>query len=150
MTVSREGHDVSFALVGAEPGEVDAPFWWWDDWEKLTYRDVSGTADLEYRVEPGAVKESVVLDAAPATRTSWTWRIDSDSLTPTMGEAGSVVFTDDAGTAVLMIPTPGAYARLERCCGSVRERRGTAACVHLEGVRRLMAIHTSCGPVLAA
>lgn len=106
VTVSRDGHDVSFALVGAEPGPVAAPFWWWDDWEELTYRDVSGSADLEYRVEPGAVKESLVLDAVPARRSSWTWRIDAGSLTPSLAEADSVVFTDAAGTEVLMIPTP--------------------------------------------
>lgn len=109
VTVSREGHDVSFSLVGAEPGEIAAPFWWWDDWEQLTYRDVVGSADLEYRVEPGGVKESLVLDAAPERRTSWTWRIDAGSLTPALGEADSVVFTDRAGAAVLMIPTPVAF-----------------------------------------
>ncbi|MBD8478727.1 PA14 domain-containing protein [Microbacterium sp. CFBP 8794] len=106
VTVSREGHDVSFALVGAEAGEVAAPFWWWDDWEELTYRDVTGGADLEYRVEPGGVKESLVLDAAPVSRSSWTWRIDAGSLTPALGEADSVVFTDGSGAEVLMIPTP--------------------------------------------
>ncbi|WP_144785580.1 PA14 domain-containing protein, partial [Microbacterium sp. BH-3-3-3] len=109
VTVSREGHDVSFSLIGAEPGEVEAPFWWWDDWEELTYRDVSGSADLEYRVEPGAVKESLVLDAPPAWRTTWTWRIDAGSLTPSVGEADSVTFADAAGNAVLMIPTPIAF-----------------------------------------
>ncbi|MEV7874681.1 PA14 domain-containing protein [Microbacterium sp. NPDC089188] len=106
VTVSRDGHDVSFALTGAAPGEVAAPFWWWDDWEELTYRDVSGTADLEYRVEPGAVKESLVLDAVPGYRSSWTWRIDAGSMTPSLGEADSVVFTDRTGADVLMIPTP--------------------------------------------
>ncbi|MEZ3155338.1 PA14 domain-containing protein [Microbacterium sp. BWR-S6Y] len=106
VTVSREGHDVSFELLGAQAGDVVAPFWWWDDWEELTYRDVSGTADLEYRVEPGGVKESLVLDAAPAHRSAWTWRIDAGSLTPTLGEADSVVFTDASGAEVLMIPTP--------------------------------------------
>lgn len=106
VTVSREGHNVSFELLGAQAGDVVAPFWWWDDWEELTYRDVSGTADLEYRVEPGGVKESLVLDAAPAHRSAWTWRIDAGSLTPTLGEADSVVFTDASGAEVLMIPTP--------------------------------------------
>ncbi|WP_314455390.1 PA14 domain-containing protein, partial [uncultured Microbacterium sp.] len=106
VTVSRDGHDVSFSLVGAEPGDVSAPFWWWDDWEQLTYRDVSGSADLEYRVEPGGVKESLVLDAAPERRVSWTWRIEAGSLTPALGDADSVTFTDEAGAAVLMIPTP--------------------------------------------
>lgn len=106
VTVSRNGHDVSFSLVGAEPGDVAAPFWWWDDWEQLTYRDVTGSADLEYRVEAGGVKESLVLDAVPDRRTSWTWSIDAGSLTPSLAEADSVVFTDESGTEVLMIPTP--------------------------------------------
>jgi large repetitive protein len=104
--VSRDGHDVSFALLGAEAGDLAAPYWWWDDWEELTYRDVFGSADLEYRVEPGAVKESLVLDAAPERRSSWTWRIDAGSLTPAIGAADSVIFTDAAGAEVLMIPTP--------------------------------------------
>nr|WP_154923948.1 PA14 domain-containing protein [Microbacterium testaceum] len=68
-----------------------------------------GSADLEYHVEPGGVKESLVLDAAPERRTSWTWRIDAGTLTPAIGEADSVVFTDRAGTPVLMIPTPVAF-----------------------------------------
>ncbi|KTS62630.1 hypothetical protein NS206_09900 [Microbacterium testaceum] len=106
VEVSRDGHDVSFALLGAEPGELAAPYWWWDDWEELTYQDVFGNADLEYRVEPGAVKESLVLDAVPTKRSSWTWRIDAGSLTPALGEADSVIFTDAEGTEVLMIPTP--------------------------------------------
>ena len=106
VEVSRDGHDVSFALLGAEAGELAAPFWWWDDWEELTYQDVFGSADLEYRVEPGAVKESLVLDAAPTKRSSWTWRIDAGALTPSLGEADSVIFTDEAGAEVLMIPTP--------------------------------------------
>ncbi len=109
VTVTRQGHDVSFSLMGAEPGEVAAPFWWWDDWKQLTYRDVVGSSDLEYRIEPGAVKESVVLDAAPTWRTSWTWRIDAGALTPTLGEADSVTFTDADGAEVLMIPTPVAF-----------------------------------------
>lgn len=109
VTVSRDGHDVSFSLVGAEPGDLAAPFWWWDDWEQLTYRDVSGSADLEYRVEPGGVKESLVLDAAPERRTSWTWRIEAGTLTPSVGESDSVIFTDQAGADVLMIPTPIAF-----------------------------------------
>lgn len=106
VTVSRAGHDVSFSLVGAEPGDIAAPFWWWDDWEQLTYRDVSGDADLEYRVEPGGVKESLVLDAAPERRTSWTWRVEAAGLTPVPGQADSVTFTDEDGAAILMIPTP--------------------------------------------
>ncbi len=106
VSVSREGHDVSFSLVGAQPGEVSAPFWWWDDWQKLTYNDVTAGADLEYRVESGGVKESLVLDSAPASRTTWTWRIDAEGLTPSLGQADSVVFTDAAGAEVLMIPTP--------------------------------------------
>ncbi len=109
VTVSRDGHDVSFSLVGAAPGDVAAPFWWWDDWEQLTYRDVSAGADLEYRVEAGAVKESLVLDAAPSSRTSWTWRIDAGTLTPALGEADSVTFTDEDGAVILMIPTPVAF-----------------------------------------
>ncbi|MEV7766520.1 PA14 domain-containing protein [Microbacterium sp. NPDC086615] len=106
VEVSRDGHDVSFALLGAEAGELAAPFWWWDDWEELTYQDVFGSADLEYRVESGAVKESLVLDAVPTKRSSWTWRIDAGSLIPSLGDADSVIFTDTSGTDVLMIPTP--------------------------------------------
>lgn len=106
VTVSREGHEVSFSLVGAGPGTVDAPFWWWDDWEQLTYRDVKPGIDLEYRVERGAVKESILLDAVPSGRAAWTWRLDTGALVPRLAEADAVEFVDDAGTVVMMVPTP--------------------------------------------
>lgn len=106
VTVAREGHEVSFSLVSAGPGTVDAPFWWWDDWEQLTYRDVKPGIDLEYRVERGAVKESILLDAVPSGRAAWTWRLDTGALVPRLAEADAVEFVDDAGTVVMMVPTP--------------------------------------------
>lgn len=105
VTVTKDGHTVSFELVGAEDGDLESPFWWWDDWETLTYRDVKPGIDLEYKIEPGAVKESLVLETVP-TRTSWSWNLRAGELQPRLAEGGAVELVDQDDVPVLMIPTP--------------------------------------------
>lgn len=109
VTVTRDGHDISFALLGADAGELESPFWWWDDWENLTYRDVKPGVDLAYEIEQGAVKETLILSQPPTTRPSWTWTLDAGGLTPRLAEADSLEFVDEAGEVVLMVPTPVAW-----------------------------------------
>ncbi|MDT0116622.1 PA14 domain-containing protein [Microbacterium sp. PRF11] len=105
VTVERAGHEVSFSLIGATDGDPETPFWWWDDWEQITYRDVRPDTDLEYRIEPGAVKESLVLDRVPS-RSSWSWVLSAGDLEPRLAKAGAVELVDAAGEPVLLIPTP--------------------------------------------
>lgn len=108
VTVTRGGHEVSFSLLGAAEGAVEAPFWWWDDWDTLTYRNVIDHADLVYDVEPGAIKETLVLKQKPV-RSTWSWRLDPGELEPRQTEYDSVELVDESGEVVLVIPTPVAW-----------------------------------------
>ncbi|MBZ4488092.1 PA14 domain-containing protein [Microbacterium sp. cx-55] len=108
VTVSRDGHEVSFGLVGAEDASVQTPFWWWDDWDTVTYRDVADDVDMEYEVQKGAVKETLILKDVPS-RSRWTWRLDAGTLTPSLGEANTLELADADGEVVLTVPTPMAW-----------------------------------------
>ncbi|MGN8552568.1 UNVERIFIED_CONTAM: hypothetical protein OHV15_08290 [Microbacterium sp. SLM126] len=57
VVVSRRGHQVASSLVGADAGTTESPFWFWDAWDELAYRDVLPDADLEYTITAGSVKE---------------------------------------------------------------------------------------------
>lgn len=111
VSVSRDGHDVSFSLIGADAGRQETPFWFWDDWEKFAFRGTGDGEDLEYQIEPGAVKESVVLKKVPrAGKNSWSWRLEAGSLTPRLDAASSALELVDAdGNVVLEVPSPLAF-----------------------------------------
>lgn len=110
VTVTRDGHEVSFALVGADEGRVESPFWWWDDWDSLAYRDVADGVDIEYEVIPGAVNETLVLDEKPAVgKNSWSWRIDAGELIPRLVKPNTLELVDAAGDVVLTVPSPIAW-----------------------------------------
>ena len=108
VSVSRDGHDVSFSLIGAGTGHAETPFWFWDDWQKFAFRGVGDGQDLEYQIERGAVKESLVLAKAPGKgRDSWSWRLDAGDLTPRLvAESNAVELVDAGGTVMLLIPSP--------------------------------------------
>lgn len=110
VTLSRGGHEVSFSLLGAGAGAAQAPFWWWDDWDTITYADVTPGVDLAYEVTEGTVKETVVLHEEPAEgEGSWSWRIRPGSLTPELLEDGSLVMVNPVGDVVMAVPTPIAW-----------------------------------------
>lgn len=95
---------------GGSAGDAAAPFWWWDDWETLTYRDVLDGADLEYHVSAGSVKETLVLEALPADgRTSWSWQLQTGSLTPRLAEHDGLELLDVDGEVVMSAGTPIAW-----------------------------------------
>ena len=122
VTVTREGHEVGLSLVGAEEGSTDAPFWAWDDFSSLAYRDVLPDADLEYTITAGSVKEALVLNTAPkATKSSWMWRIDAGDLTPTLTEDDVLEFVDADGEVVMSSPTPIAWDSASDGSDSPRE-----------------------------
>lgn len=115
LTVTRDGHEVSFRLVGAtdvagdleaQGGEVSL-----EDGRaaaagsELTYADAYAGADLTFEVLPGSVKDSLVLPTAPK-QNAWTWRVNAGSLTPALTEAGAVDLADGSGEVILRIPTP--------------------------------------------
>lgn len=110
VRVRHDGHVVSFELEGAEPGKVEAPFWWWDDWDSIAYTEVGEHLDVRYNVERGAVKETLVLREQPARGGNvWSWEVRANSLTPRLADGNSVELVDRYGETAMMIPTPLAW-----------------------------------------
>ncbi len=105
MTVTRNGHSVSFGLVGAsaERGELDQASE--DRADTLTYRSVAPETDLQYELDGGAVKEALVLHQPPEV-TRWEWNLDPGKLTPVLHETGLLELIDEEGTVVMHIPAP--------------------------------------------
>ncbi|MFT4212630.1 MAG: PA14 domain-containing protein [Microbacterium sp.] len=118
VTVTRNGHDVSFSLIGADAADAETPFQWSNDADALnsfdvtssavTYPEVMPDADLQYEVQKGAVKETLLLKQVPS-QSWWTWRIDAGGLTPRLGDADTLEFVDEAGEVALVVPTPMAW-----------------------------------------
>lgn len=110
VTLTRLGHEVSFGLMGAEAGKLESPFWWWDDWDELAFRGVDENTDIEYQVEPGAVKETLVLtERSVEPKTEWSWRLNVGDLVPRVVEPNTLELVDAAGTVVLTVPSPIAW-----------------------------------------
>jgi YD repeat-containing protein len=110
VTVTRGDHEVSFSLVGAGEGTVEAPFWWWDEWDELAYRDVAAGTDIEYEVQPGAIKETVILTERPSElKKSWSWRLDVGDLTPRLVEPNTLELVDGFDRVVISVPSPLAW-----------------------------------------
>ncbi|WP_375385917.1 hypothetical protein [uncultured Microbacterium sp.] len=107
VTVTSQGHLVSFALTGIGAGRTESPFWPWDEKDTLAYRGVAAGTDLEYDIQAGAVKETVVLNEVPSrAKPSWTWRMSLGDLTPKLVDGDAVQLLDRSGAVVMMIPTP--------------------------------------------
>lgn len=98
LRLSRRGADVSIGLIGAR-GKALAR-----KGSVATYSDVLPGADLEYEVTPGSVKESVVLDRAPATAPTYRWRIKGTGFTVREGRSGSYDLVARDGTVAMTIP----------------------------------------------
>lgn len=111
VQVTRDGHTVSFSLLGARAGHAEAPFWPWDDKEKLAIRGIADGVDLEYKVQKGAVKEQVVLSSAPVKgKNSWTWELNVGDLAPRLiKESNALELVDSEGTVVFTVPSPIAF-----------------------------------------
>ncbi len=69
---------------------------------KASYLDVLPDTDLEYEVEPGSVKESIVIKK-PTSTSSWVFRMDTGSLTPSLKDDG-VLIKDAKGKIVASLP----------------------------------------------
>lgn len=114
VTVTRDGHTVSFSLIGAKDSESKGPTTTpaTESATKNTirYPRVLPGVDVTYEVIGDSVKETLVIsEAAKDDRTSWTWRLDTGDLKPRL-VAGSVVeLLDTAGEVVLSVPTPVAW-----------------------------------------
>ncbi len=108
VSITRGGHTVSFSLDGARAGKAESPFWFWDQWDRLAFRDVADGVDVEYQVQNSGVKEALVLRKAPASgRNSWTWSLDVGDLTPhLLDDSQALELRDSRGTVIVTVPSP--------------------------------------------
>ncbi|WP_309115895.1 PA14 domain-containing protein [Saccharothrix sp.] len=97
VTLGPAGSRVTIAMEGAGRASRQVKD------SKATYVDVLPDTDLEYEVEPGGVKESIIVKKASAARGSWVFRMDTGKLTPELKDDG-VVLKDPSGAVVAALP----------------------------------------------
>jgi RHS repeat-associated protein len=109
FSVSRGGYEIAFTLDGAasSPFSRLASPRQKSSGDAIVYSNVFENTDLTYKVEKGAVKESLVLDSVPKLQDShWQWHIDANALTLSVDENNVVNFTDRYGNIQFHIPAP--------------------------------------------
>ena len=106
VSLTADGHDVSFRLLGAGAGnpELSSSDSAKDD--VLTFEGVRPGVDIEYTVETGAVKEAVVLHRSLNPATRWEWSLNAGNLIPQLGSDGMLELLDSSGNVVMHVPTP--------------------------------------------
>ncbi len=98
LRLDQGGQPVAFGLSGAQPAERTVKD------STATYPDALPGTDLQYVVEPGGVKESLILkDATAAGTGSWVFRMDLGGLTPVV-EGDSVLVKGARGAVVAALP----------------------------------------------
>ena len=109
FSVERGGYEIRFTLEGAADSVGTRLFLPRQTLpgDRISYQNVFDGVDLQYDVTKGGVKESLILDEAPASEdASWRWRIKVNALTPSLDEHGVVNFTDRYGKVQFHIPAP--------------------------------------------
>jgi RHS repeat-associated protein len=96
INLGEPGQRISVALEGARRVGRQVKD------SKASYVDVLPDTDLEYEVEPGSVKESIVVKK-PTSTSSWVFRMDTGSLIPSLKDDG-VLIKDAKGTVVASLP----------------------------------------------
>ncbi|RLP76361.1 hypothetical protein D9V32_05685 [Mycetocola tolaasinivorans] len=106
-TVSKDGHTVSFTLLGAQHARASRNLAPWGDKNVISYPDVMSGTELRYEVSDGVVKELLLLDSKSAVGNgTWSWKVNSDGLNLERDDAGSITFSDKSGRTVFYVPTP--------------------------------------------
>jgi RHS repeat-associated protein len=112
-SVKSGGYSASFSLVGAkkvaasQASTTDRRVSGGGASSSVAYKGVLSHADLAYEVQPGAVKETLVLSSAPSsTDPSWSWRIHAPGLTLSKDKFGDIVYADAKGTTEFVTPIP--------------------------------------------
>ena len=107
FTVTSGGFEVGFTLreAGASLAHLASSGSSGEFLDTVQYTDVFENADLEYDVQPGSVKETIVLSEPPAVgENRWVWDVDAPGLTLVRGPDGEIRFKDAGGAVVLEIP----------------------------------------------
>lgn len=111
LSVEKDGYTIDYTLQGAADSTLDRPLPYavrnGVDANQASYPDVFNNVDLQYEVQPSAVKETLKLDKVPdSSVTSFVWKVHAPGLTLAVNADGGVDFTDSNGTARFRIPTP--------------------------------------------
>ncbi|WP_217183086.1 PA14 domain-containing protein [Streptomyces sp. AC495_CC817] len=109
VSVDASGHEVSFSFDGAEPIRAEADSSDGQHKDLLRFENVRSGIDLEYQVQPGGVKETLILDKAPKGAASWTWSLEVGELTPVLADHDLLELRDADGLVVMHVPTPVAW-----------------------------------------
>jgi RHS repeat-associated protein len=107
LTVSYGGYTLSSSLVDADDVEGERLKSLHDpDSGSIVYEEVLPDTDLKYSVEDAMVKESLVLDEAPAGAAVYTWVVNAPGLHAVENEVNEFLFLDAQDVPVFMIPAP--------------------------------------------
>lgn len=107
FSLTRDGHRVSYSLDGASSAPIVRPSsaQGTDD-DQVRYLDVFDGVDLLYNVDPGDVKEILVVNEQLATAPAWSWTIDAPGLELETNTWGDIEFRDNDNNLVYVIPRP--------------------------------------------
>jgi hypothetical protein len=106
VAVTHDGYEVTLTPIGLKAAKATKVS---GKQDRVLYSGVMPDTDLEYRVEPNQVKETIVLRKVPKGPSEWSWTLDPGGLTPVMDETGGVALNDVDGQTVIVIPTPIAW-----------------------------------------
>ncbi|WP_282217176.1 PA14 domain-containing protein [Microbacterium luteolum] len=106
VSLDADGHELSFSLEGSADSSAEADSSDGETNDTLRFENVRGGVDLEYQVEPGGVKETLILDKAPTAAAKWTWSIDVGDMTPVLAAHDVLELRDAEGAVVMHVPTP--------------------------------------------
>lgn len=109
VRLERAGYEVSFSLLGVDSGAAAVKSSGTGTNDVLVIDEIAADQDLEYEIERGGVKETVVLASVPAKNAPWVWRINAGGLLPALTDDGMVELNDAAGVVVMHIPAPVAW-----------------------------------------
>ena len=93
VTVSRDGHEVSFSLVDGATSRGEVVSSGEAEGDSLLMREVLPGVDVQYTVTTSAVKEQLVLGSVPEV-SRWSWTLDVGGLVPRVDEHGMVELVD--------------------------------------------------------
>ncbi|MEO7349632.1 MAG: PA14 domain-containing protein, partial [Terrimesophilobacter sp.] len=100
-------YTVNFGLRDAAKSKLSVPkaLLSSDKGNRAYYRNVFPATDVQFEVQPGQVKETLVLREVPLVH-QWTFTISAPELTLVKDEWGDIEFRDAAGNIRFTIPAP--------------------------------------------